>query len=91
MALKQPLKRRKISKEDEKTCCRRMKSIKTRIETNNDGTFAINWEAKQRDFWDDKVQVYARFKGTENYKPAKSDVKQMKVLWYASDHLKKEE
>ena len=68
-----------------------MKSIKTRIETNNDGTFAINWEAKQRDFWDDKVQVYARFKGTENYKPAKSDVKQMKVLWYASDHLKKEE
>ena len=59
--------------------------------TNNDGTFAINWEAKQRDFWDDKVQVYARFKGTENYKPAKSDNQQMKVLWYASDHLKKEE
>ena len=56
--------------------------------TNNDGTFGINWEAKQRDFWDDKIQVYARFKGTENYRPAKSDVKKMRILWYAKDHLK---
>ena len=51
--------------------------------TNNDGTFSINWEAKQRDFWDNKIQVYANFKGTENYKPAKSDIHHMKVLWYA--------
>ena len=51
--------------------------------TNNDGTFAIDWIAKQKDFWDDKIQVYARFKGTENYKPSKSDVSQMKVLWVA--------
>lgn len=51
--------------------------------TNNDGTFAINWVAKQMDFWDDKVQVYARFRGTENYRPTKSDVQHMKVLWYA--------
>jgi uncharacterized protein YegP (UPF0339 family) len=51
--------------------------------TNNDGTFAINWTAKQMDFWDDKMQVYASFKGTENYKPSKSDVKHSKVLWYA--------
>jgi len=51
--------------------------------TNNDGTYAINWTAKQRDFWDDKIQVYASFKGTENYKPAKSDVKHSKVLWHA--------
>ena len=33
MALKQPQKQLKTSKEAEKTCCRRMKSIKTRIET----------------------------------------------------------
>ena len=59
--------------------------------TNNDGSFTIDWIAKQRDFWDDKIQVYARFKGTENYKPAKSDVKHSKVLWYARDHLKKQE
>jgi uncharacterized protein YegP (UPF0339 family) len=51
--------------------------------TNNDGTFAINWTAKQKDFWDDKIQVYASFKGTENYKPSKSEVYQMKILWVA--------
>ena len=51
--------------------------------TNNDGTFAINWTAKQKDFWDDKIQVYASFKGTENYKPSKSDVKHSKILRYA--------
>lgn len=56
--------------------------------TNNDGTFGIDWVAKQKDFWDDKIHVYARFKGTENYKPAKTDVKKMRVLWYARDHLK---
>ncbi len=57
--------------------------------TNNDGTFAIDWVSKQRDFWDDKIQVYARFKGTENYKPAKTEIQKMKILWYARDHLKK--
>jgi len=57
--------------------------------TNNDGTFAISWVAKQRDFWDDKIQVYAKFKGTKNYVPAKSEVQKMRVLWYARDHLKK--
>jgi uncharacterized protein YegP (UPF0339 family) len=51
--------------------------------TNNDGTYSINWEAKQRDFWDNKIQVYAKFNGTENYKPSKSEVQQMKVCWYA--------
>ena len=53
--------------------------------TNNDGTFVIDWIAKQRDFWDNKLQIYATFKGTENYKPSKSDVKHMKVLWYAKE------
>ncbi|MEJ2271041.1 MAG: DUF1508 domain-containing protein [Candidatus Bathyarchaeota archaeon] len=51
--------------------------------TNNDGTFSINWNATQRDFWDNKIQIYASFKGTENYKPARSDVHHMKVIWYA--------
>ena len=50
--------------------------------TNNDGTFAIDWVAKQKDFWDDKIQVYASFKGTENYKPSKSVVQNSKVRWY---------
>jgi uncharacterized protein YegP (UPF0339 family) len=51
--------------------------------TNNDGTFSINWVAKQRDFWDDKIQVYAKFKGTKNYRSAISDVQQMRVCWFA--------
>ena len=51
--------------------------------TNNDGTYTIDWVAKQKDFWDDKIQVYASFKGTENYKPSKSDVHQMQVRWFA--------
>jgi uncharacterized protein YegP (UPF0339 family) len=56
--------------------------------TNNDGTFAIDWVAKQRDFWDDTIEVYARFKGTPNYKPAKSEINKMRVIWYAKDHRK---
>jgi uncharacterized protein len=56
--------------------------------TNNDGTFGIDWVAKQKDFWDDTIEVYARFKGTQNYKPAKSDIKKMRVIWYAKDHRK---
>lgn len=53
--------------------------------TNNDGSFSLNWTAKQRDFWDDSIEVYAKFKGTENYKSSKSDTKKMKVLWYAKE------
>lgn len=56
--------------------------------TNNDGAFSIDWVAKQKDFWDNKIQVYALFRGTENYNPSKSDLKEVKVLWYAKDHLK---
>ena len=52
-------------------------------QTNPDGTFSIEWVAKQRDFWDDKVQVYAKFIGTDNYMPAKSEIHKMQVLWYA--------
>jgi uncharacterized protein len=56
--------------------------------TNNDGTFGIDWIAKQKDFWDDTIEAYARFKGTQNYKPAKSDIKKMRVIFFAKDHRK---
>ena len=52
-------------------------------QTESDGTFAINWTAKQKDFWDDKIQVYAKFIGTEHYTPTRSDVHKIQVLWYA--------
>ncbi len=51
--------------------------------TNNDGAFAIDWVAKQKDFWDNKLQIYAEFKGTENYRRSKSEVQNMKVIWHA--------
>jgi uncharacterized protein YegP (UPF0339 family) len=57
-------------------------------QTKPDGTFAIDWTAKQKDFWDDKIQVYAKFIGTTNYAPSNSDVNKMQVQWYAKDHLK---
>ena len=57
-------------------------------QTNPDGSFAIDWTAKQKDFWDDKIQVYAKFIGTTNYSPSQSEVHKMRILWYARDHLK---
>ena len=51
--------------------------------TKKDGSFDIVWKAKQQDWWDDTVDVYAKFKGTENYKPARSANYQIKVLWKA--------
>ena len=51
--------------------------------TENDGTFAIDWVARQMDNLDDSVEVYAKFAGSENYRPSKSDVYKMRVLWYA--------
>jgi uncharacterized protein YegP (UPF0339 family) len=56
--------------------------------TAKDGSFNINWTAKQQDWWDDAVELYAKFKGTENYKPARSANYQIKVLWYAKPKVK---
>ncbi|MCJ7721662.1 YegP family protein, partial [Candidatus Bathyarchaeota archaeon] len=38
--------------------------------TNKEGAFNIDWKAKQQDLWDDSVEVYARFAGTEKHKPS---------------------
>jgi len=48
--------------------------------TEVDGTFAIDWIAKQTDFWDDTVEIYAKFAGTKNYRSSKSEVYTMRVL-----------
>ena len=55
--------------------------------TAKDGSFNINWTAKQQDWWDDTVELYAKFKGTENYKPARSTNYQIKVLWHAKQKV----
>jgi uncharacterized protein YegP (UPF0339 family) len=56
--------------------------------TAKDGSFNINWIAKQQDWWDDTVELYAKFKGTENYKPSRSANYKIKVLWHAKPKVK---
>ena len=50
--------------------------------TKKDGAFKIDWKAKQQDWWDDTVEVYARFKGTEGHNPAQSSLFRIRVLFY---------
>jgi uncharacterized protein YegP (UPF0339 family) len=48
--------------------------------TDNDGKFKIEWKAYQQDWWDDSVEVYARFVGSENYNSSTTDVYRIRVL-----------
>lgn len=41
--------------------------------TNLNGDFAIKWTAKKMDWWDDSVEVYANFEGTQSLKPSTSE------------------
>ncbi len=50
--------------------------------TKADGTYEIDWKAKQLDWWDDSVELYAKFGGTEKFTPAKTDPRRMRVLFY---------
>lgn len=48
--------------------------------TGKDGSFNINWKSYQQDWWDDSVEIYARFKGTENYKQIRSANYRIRVV-----------
>ncbi|MGD9131124.1 MAG: YegP family protein [Candidatus Bathyarchaeota archaeon] len=50
--------------------------------TNKDGDFSIDWKAKQQDWWDDSVEVFARFGGNEKYNPSQTDTYRIRVLFY---------
>jgi uncharacterized protein YegP (UPF0339 family) len=50
--------------------------------TSKDGNFNIDWKAKQQDWWDDSVEVYARFEGDENHNPSQTDLYRIRVLFY---------
>lgn len=47
--------------------------------TQQDGTFAITWEAQEMDWWDDSVEVYAKYEGSESYLPTRSQIFQFHV------------
>jgi uncharacterized protein YegP (UPF0339 family) len=57
--------------------------VLTSGETDDEGSFNITWKATQQDWWDDTVEVYAKFKGKEKCKPTRSANYRIKVLWYA--------
>jgi len=41
--------------------------------TRRDGTFNIEWNAAKMDWWDNTVEVYAKFEGTASLKPSRSN------------------
>ncbi len=48
--------------------------------TGEDGNFSINWKSYPADWWDDSVEVYARFEGSEIYKPTRSANYRIRVV-----------
>jgi uncharacterized protein len=50
--------------------------------TNKDGDFSIDWKAKQQDWWDDSVEVFAQFEGDKKYNPSQTDTYRIRVLFY---------
>ena len=62
-------------------------SLLTSGVTAKDGSFNIKWIAKQQDWWDDTVELYASFKGTEKHKPVRSANYRIQVLWHAKQKV----
>ncbi|MDG6223847.1 MAG: DUF1508 domain-containing protein [Candidatus Bathyarchaeota archaeon] len=58
-------------------------SVLTSGVTDTDGYFSIQWKATQLDWWDDTVEIYAKFSGKGNCKPTRSANYQIQVQWYA--------
>jgi uncharacterized protein YegP (UPF0339 family) len=48
--------------------------------TGEDGSFNIKWKSYQADWWDDTVEVYAKFSGTEKHKPSRSANYRIRVV-----------
>ena len=42
--------------------------------TASDGRFRIPWTARKTDWWDDSVEVYAKYDGSDAYLPTKSQI-----------------
>jgi uncharacterized protein YegP (UPF0339 family) len=48
--------------------------------TAEDGSFNIKWKSYQADWWDDTVEIYARFSGSEKHKPVRSANYRIRVV-----------
>jgi hypothetical protein len=42
--------------------------------TEEDGSFKIDWTAKEMDWWDNTVEAYVKFKGSASHKPVRSRI-----------------
>jgi uncharacterized protein YegP (UPF0339 family) len=47
--------------------------------TKQDGIFEIAWEAREMDWWDDSVEVYAKYEGSDTHLPARSKLYTFRV------------
>lgn len=50
--------------------------------TDKDGRFSIEWTAKQQDWWDDSVEVFAQFEGNTKYNPSQTGTYKIRVLFH---------
>jgi len=48
--------------------------------TGDDGTFSIGWKAKKMDWWDNTLEIYAKFEGTASLKPSRSNQYRLVVV-----------
>ncbi|MBC7091726.1 MAG: mechanosensitive ion channel [Nitrososphaeria archaeon] len=48
--------------------------------TDENGVFVINWQARTTDLFDNTVELYAKFEGTDDYRQSKSDVYVIEVV-----------
>lgn len=48
--------------------------------TGSDGTFVIGWNVKKTDWWDNTLEIYAKFEGTASLKPSRSDQYRLVVV-----------
>jgi hypothetical protein len=54
--------------------------IITFAQTDSDGLFSVNWTAKHMDWVDNTVEIYAVFKGEDEFKPTCSKKSVLTVL-----------
>jgi hypothetical protein len=50
------------------------------VNTQSDGTFRIGWNAKKMDWWDNTLEVYAKFEGSASLRSSRSNQYRLVVV-----------
>ncbi len=48
--------------------------------TRSDGTFSIGWKVKTMDWWDNTLEIYAKFEGSASLKSSRSNQYRLVVV-----------